>query len=226
MTNSDINNLSLDDFHSSYETITKSLLDREIDEANDLKSRLDELEINFEGFDSSKYDREVWQALLDDMQMFENTVSNFSILLFFYGYLSRAALNAMRFKEAILYSNAGLELCKTHQDMEGVQSYTQKLCDIATAIGCFDQAVEFFKISNPSSTPEDNSTLQMLVYMSENSEKKDITLRTDIRPESFKYFDTEHERKEQAIRALMKVMNVSRSVSMKYYKASINTELE
>jgi hypothetical protein len=190
----------------------------EIEEANELKSRLDRLQSSFNGF-GPDYDKSVWVELLDDMKSFENLVSTFQILHFFYGYMARSALNAQEVIDCIIYANAGLELSKKEGDAEGISSCMTILCDLAVTVGCFTQAAEIFKASHPHETEYSKRIYRILVDKSSKEESKDeYGFFTDERPDSFKFVVGENTQEESTIRLLMSRMGVSRSTAKEYLK--------
>jgi len=203
----------------NFDGMREAILSAEIEEANALKEQLDVLADDFQGFDDS-YDKEPWIALLGAMKKFEDRVANFSILIFFYGYMARTALNATEIVDACVYAAAGLELCKKHDDLEGVRSHIQILCDIATTMDAYRQAVKFYQLAWPEATAENDDTLKMLTDLAETNEDPGLNFLTDKRPSSFKYFDPELGGEEYTIRVVMRAMGIGRQAALKYKRTA------
>ena len=203
-------------FDASMDSHVSGLLDQETDEAVELRDRLYALMDTFEGFDDVSYQRKTWSDLLEDMKLFEKTVCNFEILIFFYGYMARTALNAEDAKTAICYAKAGESICRALNDEEGIRTNQQILCDIAASVYDFKIAKYYFCLANPSATPETDESLEILTEIAKSSQKPTTSMALKKQPPSFKFVNTELGPEEKSIRTCMKLLCVSRAEAKRY----------
>ncbi len=158
--------------------------------------------------------------LLKKMKTFEDNLINVEILNFLYAIISRTALNAYKFDDAIRYALAGIEANQKQKDQEGVDVNQIVLLDTACFMGAHKEAIKIFdKYPNIA----DPAIKKILNDMTPNDmpSKADTIFKKIIqgkqRPRSLVFcLDDKRRIEEKVIKTLMRQMGISRKVALKY----------
>lgn len=173
--------------------------------------------IVFEGFDSPKYDKSVYEEILEQYVEFEEKVPLLSTMVVIYGDIALAYLNVQDFKNALIYACAYLELNK-NDDKRKMSAY-DILSNISLASGNKVKGVEFYKLAHPEETIESSAVLQHLTKEMEQEKEEEISVKIPTNLSSYekpKTFLLLEDKEEFAIRSTMLTMNLQRVKAVKY----------
>lgn len=197
-----------------------AIFNDEVEAGNNLRDRA---HVAFDEMFSQGKDREEsikeHLELLGELKSFEDELSTFAIMNFLYAIVARCALNSLKFDDAVMYAQAGIEANKKHNDQEGVKVNAEVLLDTACFAGGFIEAQSILKNYPELVRPG------LIELIDEQASKRGVNddfkklLNLSKRPSSLKFvLDETLARDESILRSLMKVMGISRKEALSYKK--------
>ena len=203
---------------------TNEMLNEEIEKAMLLRDEaatlLDEM---FKDSTSLKQSTEDHERLREKLLDFEKGLIHVEILHFLYSTIARVHLNSYKIEEAIQYAQAGIEANLSKSDQEGVKVNTTVLLDTACMMGAYNEAFKLITNNPAISDPQTKDMIQKRTSESENDATFEKWLKSKKRPSSLAFcLDEDLRHEEEAIKKLMSLMGISRTVALKYKDAADN----
>jgi hypothetical protein len=198
-------------------SIKTSIINQQIEQGKILADRVFSICAKFRGFNDPSFDIDENELLLSDLLDYENAVCGLDVLYTFYGYIGRMQLQTGCLDKAIQYAQAALELNTKTNDLEGVSSANNLLCDCAIANSAALIGVEYFKRAQADNPHLKEQIAFLETLPNHNADKISKLLARKARPSSFKHFNTKaSQHHEETIRFLMVAQNYSRATAIKY----------
>lgn len=183
--------------------------------AKALEAEMRMLLLSFRGFDGPNYNIASYEALLSKFEDFESKVISLLFMEPFYGHMARIALNCMNPHKAVMYALAGIDLCSSHDDEEGVIANKNVLCDTALVMGSTVEAAKYFV------TNKDYPSVPFKVMPSDIDAIVNALFKSKKRPPSFRFvMDEESLATESKVRFAMRQFKISRATAIKQVKGS------
>lgn len=197
--------------------IQQGILQQEIEQANALKCRVEDMVSRFFDRTDKKQANAEFKIVATELTAFEKNIINHEILAYMYAIIARVHLHTHSLLETISYAKAGIELNEKNGDMEGVESNARVLLDMACMLSAKDAAIE---VVRRYPVLDDGNILSILQFSS-NLDKSNAVFNAAWKasnpPDSLKIcLDKSLTQDERVIRSLMMQMGISREAAIKY----------
>jgi len=163
--------------------------------------------------------KEESKLMLSKLMIFESNIIHFEILNFLYTTIARTALNSIDFPTCMAYAQAGIELNKKEDDIEGITSNAMVIVDLACVLGAFESVSLLYDLY-PEAEQDDIAEF-VKNTPSKNDELFEKLFNSSQRPNSLGIcLDNNKKAEERAIRIVMSQMGISRKEALKYKKTA------